>query len=242
MKSNTPCPSSYLIKFLLGGILIIVGTVLLLKQLGYFLPGWLISWPMLLVLIGIWIGAMQQFKRDLGWLIIVAVGFIFLLERIFPDMHIVRYFWPVAIIGFGLWILFGKHPFRFKKWQQGHQYVSVNDSDEIDDVSVFSAINKNIISKNFRGGEIVIVFGGVELNLTHADIQGPIALEITQIFGGTKIIIPSHWEVAIETVAIFAGTEDKRNRIQLSDTTATDKKLVIKGTSIFGGIEIMSYA
>lgn len=72
MKSNTSCPSSHLIKLLLGGILIIVGTVLLLKQLGYFLPDWLISWPMLLILIGVWIGAMQQFKRDLGWLVVVG--------------------------------------------------------------------------------------------------------------------------------------------------------------------------
>lgn len=38
----------------------------------------------------------------------------------------------------------------------------------------------------------------------------PVTLEITTIFGGTKLIIPSNWEIKSEAVMIFGGIEDKR--------------------------------
>ncbi len=46
------------------------------------------------------------------------------------------------------------------------------DEDYIDAVTVFGGVKKNILSKNFRGGDVTTFMGGTELNLTHADIQG----------------------------------------------------------------------
>jgi predicted membrane protein len=94
------------------------------------------------------------------------------------------------------------------------------------------------VSKNFRGGEIVNFFGGSEINLMQADINGRVHLEVVQVFGGTKIIVPSNWTVHSEMVAIFGGIEDKRPP-QLN--VAAEKVLVIQGTSIFGGIDIKSF-
>ncbi len=110
--------------------------------------------------------------------------------------------------------------------------------DYLDAVSIFGGINKTILSKNFKGGDIVNVFGGAEIDFTQADINGRVVIEITQIFGGTKLIVPPHWHVTSDMVALFAGTDDKRrNRAEL----ANDKVLVLKGTSIFAGVEIRSY-
>ena len=99
-------------------------------------------------------------------------------------------------------------------------------------------LKKNIISKNFRGGEIVNIMGGADINLMQADIQGPVVLEVVQIFGGTKIIVPAHWKVHPEMAAVFGGVEDQR----FTYTTAPDdtRTLYIKGTSIFGGNTIKS--
>src|SRR5690606_26322804 len=113
-----------------------------------------------------------------------------------------------------------------------------NATDYIDAVSVFGGIKKHIISKNFRGGEIVNIMGGADINLMQADIQGPVVLEVVQIFGGTKIIVPAHWKVHPEMAAIFGGVEDQRfTYTAVPDDT---RVLYIKGTSIFGGITIKS--
>jgi hypothetical protein len=71
-----------------------------------------------------------------------------------------------------------------------------------------------------------------------ADFEGRVVLEVTQILGGTKLIIPAHWEVQPEMLAVMGGIEDKR---QVHNGIASDKVLILKGTSVLGGIEIKSY-
>ena len=111
--------------------------------------------------------------------------------------------------------------------------------DFIDSTSIFGGAKKNILSKDFKGGDIVNIFGGTELNLTQADIKGKVVIELTTIFGGTKLIVPSNWSVQSEAVTIFGGLEDKRSLSATTDNS--DKVLILKGTVIFGGIEIKSF-
>ncbi|WP_336516263.1 LiaF transmembrane domain-containing protein [Pollutibacter soli] len=106
-------------------------------------------------------------------------------------------------------------------------------------VSIFGNVRKNIMSKNFRGGEIVTVFGGADINLIHADFNETTNIEAVNIFGGTKLFIPSSWEVKSEVVSIFGGVEDKRHFSSLS--VIPEKTLVLQGFCMFGGIEIKSY-
>ncbi len=110
----------------------------------------------------------------------------------------------------------------------------------LDIAAVFGAVKKNIYSKNFRGGEIVSVFGGAEVNLSQANFQTPqIEIESVQIFGGAKLIIPADWTIHNEAVAIFGGIEDKRP--QPVAIPIPEKIVVLKGFVMFGGIEIKSY-
>lgn len=111
--------------------------------------------------------------------------------------------------------------------------------DYLDTVSVFGSVKKTILSKNFKGGEIVNIFGGAELDFTQADINGKVVIDITQIFGGVKMIVPPHWQVVPDIAAVFAGIEDKRLRSTAS--VGSDKVLVLKGVSIFAGVDIRSY-
>jgi predicted membrane protein len=111
--------------------------------------------------------------------------------------------------------------------------------DVLDTVSVFGNVVKTVFSKNFRGGDVVNIFGGTELDLTQADINGRVVIDIVQIFGGSKIIVPSNWQVVSDTAAVFAGIDDKR--IKSGVIQDNNKILVIKGVSIFAGIDIRSY-
>ena len=111
--------------------------------------------------------------------------------------------------------------------------------DCVNATAVFGGVKKSVISKNFKGGEVVSVFGGTELNLTQADIQHPVVLDTTQIFGGTTLIVPSNWSVKSEVAAILGGVSDER----MVAPTGYDpnKTLIIKGTALFGGLNIKSY-
>ena len=111
------------------------------------------------------------------------------------------------------------------------EYIEIN--------TVFGSVKKIIISKNFKGGEINNFMGGTEINLLKADIQQPIDLEVNNVFGGAKLIVPSNWDVKNEVTAVFGGIEDKR--AITTGVTDPGKVMVLKGTCVFGGIEITNY-
>jgi predicted membrane protein len=111
------------------------------------------------------------------------------------------------------------------------EYISVN--------AVFGGVKKNIQSKNFKGGDVTSFMGGAEINFMQADIQHPIELEVNNVFGGTKLIIPSNWDVRNEISAVFGGVEDKRNFN--NSASGTDKRILLKGACVFGGVEVTNY-
>ncbi|NCT95062.1 MAG: cell wall-active antibiotics response protein [Chitinophagaceae bacterium] len=231
-----------------GIVLVLVGAAILLKRMGFGLPDWLFDWPMILILVGIISGFRSQFK-GLSWLIFLALGCFFMSDSIFENMEARRYIWPISIIGIGL--IFLSRPRRRNMQNPKNCWPSDNASlvveegdvsaeDYINSTTVFGGAKKIITSKNFKGGEITCFMGGSEVNLSQADINGHVYLEVTMVFGGTKLVIPPHWEVRSESVAVFAGIEDKR-ALQPGSIFDPNKILIIRGTSVFGGIEIKSY-
>ncbi|MFI5221346.1 MAG: LiaI-LiaF-like domain-containing protein [Bacteroidia bacterium] len=231
---------------ILGGLILVgVGAVLLANQLGAFLPSWIFTWPVLLIVIGIYVGARHEF-RSFGWVIPVLIGGFFLYDEVNTGMNFHHFLWPAIIILIGIIMII--RPYRRHGWHGRHwndyyskQYSKDNSGEDmLDCVSVFGGVKKNIISKDFRGGEVINIFGGAEINLSQADIKGRVVLEVVQIFGGTKLIVPSHWEIRQEMVAVLGGIDDKRP-LQNSNLSPDEKILVLKGTTIFGGMEIKSY-
>ncbi|MEJ6982568.1 DUF5668 domain-containing protein [Pedobacter sp. P351] len=241
-----------------GIALLIFGAIMLSQSLGILIPDWVISWPMLLIAIGVFTGRRHQFRNPTSYILII-IGLIFLAEDIIPNVDFDDFVWPIAIIGVGLYLIIGKK--KITNWGSDNEKTPsdltwdkrVNEDNEpipptessvddyIDIVSIFGGVKKNIVSKNFQGGEIVAIMGGAEIILTQADITLPrVELEITQVFGGTKIIVPPHWKVTSDLVAIFGGIEDKRPLFS-NQAISEEKHLVIKGTSIFGGIDIRSF-
>lgn len=115
----------------------------------------------------------------------------------------------------------------------------VSKEDYIDSVAVFGSIRKVVVSKNFKGGEATSFFGGTELYLNQSDINGTVVLELTQVFGGAKLIVPPTWNIKSEVTAVFGGVDDKR--MVQSNMVDPNKVLILKGTSVFGGLEIHNY-
>lgn len=120
----------------------------------------------------------------------------------------------------------------------GSTYSAFSAEDYIDSTAFFGGVHKKIVSKNFKGGDVVTIMGGTEIDLSQADFTGTVRLDVVQIMGATKIIVPAHWEVRSDVTAIFAGFEDKRQQPTVNNP---DKILLIDGTSIFGGIELKNF-
>jgi hypothetical protein len=117
--------------------------------------------------------------------------------------------------------------------------VEPDSSDNILEINtVFGGMKKKILAKDFKGGEINSVFGGNDLDLSQADFEGAAKLELNIVFGGVKLIVPAHWQIKSEVDCVFGAVEDKRRG---TSTAAENKTLVLKGSVVFGSIEIKSY-
>ncbi|MEJ0054238.1 MAG: hypothetical protein WDN75_00460 [Bacteroidota bacterium] len=73
---------------------------LMARQMDLGLPHWIFSWPMIPIVIGVYIGAKQNFRFG-GWDRPNIVGMAFLLENEFWGYDMRHYFWPTAIILIG---------------------------------------------------------------------------------------------------------------------------------------------
>jgi predicted membrane protein len=241
---------------IMGGLLIVViGLLFLGRELGLELPYWLLSWKMLLIGLGVVLAVKHKFRHP-GWFFLIAIGGVFLMNDIYPDLHIKPILWPIVLILIGLAIMFKprnrsyhancrqwKH--RRKGYYRGERQdffdrVEPSKEDYIDSTAFMAGVKKNILSKNFKGGEITNVFGGTELNLTQADFEGTASLDLTQVFGGTKLILPANWEIKSELITVFGSVEDKRPILPHVSGEST-KVLILKGTTVLGGIEIRTF-
>ena len=260
-------------KVFIGLILLLFGTILLFKQFGMLFPGWLFSWPVFLIALGLFLGFRHNFRNP-SWFVLVIIGVLFFIERLIPSLDASDFVWPIIIISLGVWLIFGKHKYQRRRYynhepelnpadpnyypetplpasdlgnmasEPAYAYTAdytnrISNEDFLHATSILGGVKKIIVSKNFQGGDITNFMGGSEINLTQADIHGRVIIDITQLMGGTKLIVPSNWNVVSEMISIFAGLDDKR-LIQPGNFNP-EKVLIIRGTSIMGGVDIRSY-
>jgi len=239
-------------RVLIGLFLVAAGILLFAFKMGAPLPAWIFTWPVALIAIGLLVCLKHNFNNP-GGLILILIGSMNLIDHMYPGYRFHTFIAPVIIIVIGLIFIFrsGKYA-KFRPNMHDDEVNNIypslsdrnndnrnDDADYINSVSVFGGVKKNILSKNFRGGEITCFMGGAEFNLSQADIKSQVVLEVTQVFGGTKLIVPANWYIKTEAVTVFGGIEDKRP-IQ-SGNINYEKTLILIGTTVFGGIDIRSY-
>ena len=243
-----------------GLFLLLVGGVLLLDQMGFPLPDWLFNWHVLLIAIGLFIGLRHNFRGG-AWLMLILIGGFFFIQDYYPRLPLHRFIWPAVLIFIGMIVIVSPGRGRHRHWRNSRDWENwgrqqkeqwrhrttqgfatmkegYSSDDFVDSTAIFGGVHKKIVSKNFKGGDVTSIMGGTELDLTQADFTGRVKLDVTQVMGATKIIVPPHWEVRSEVNAIFAGYEDKRQQPAI---TNPDKVLILQGTSVFGGIELKNY-
>lgn len=206
-----------------GSILIIIGSLFLLPDIFTHFPLERLLWPIMIIIIGLFIifkpHKKQRHKAWQKW------------EKLQSKKHANAEAWE-----------------RWSK-QQNTKYecrdyyplkTETNNEDIVDFTSFMAGINKNIVSKNFKRGDVTVVFAGTELNFSQADFEENAILDLTAVFGGILLIVPSNWDIKSEVMCAFGSVDDKR-MIQPTTSSETKKTLILKGNVYFGGIEIKNY-
>ena len=219
----------------LGILFVSIGALLILKNLdilSWDLSHILISWPMLLIVIGLY---NLNRKAGTAGIVLIGIGTFFLLPRIFDiNEDFYHNFWPLILVVVGLVFIF--------QWRRTPNMVlngQVDKHDILDETAIFGGRNMSLVSEQFRGGKITSIFGGSRINLLYCKPVDGCVIDVATIFGGTKIIVPENWNVKTEVVSIFGGFEDKRGNSVISRVDQS-KVVIIKGVAIFGGGEITS--
>lgn len=107
-------------------------------------------------------------------------------------------------------------------------------SDWLSAFAVLAGFERSNNSQNFRGGDLTAVMGGCEIDLRHASMRAPAAIDIFVMWGGVEIRVPEDWTVELRGVPLLAGFVDKTRVPAVS----TEKRLVIRGVALMGGVEI----
>lgn len=216
-------------KFLFGVLVVIIGIVLLFEQAG-ILPlfskyVWLLLnrlWPLIFVFLGV---KMLLDKNRIPGIILLLLGVSFLSNTLF-DWNFFAVFWPVIIIGIGISILFDNGKKVEKK--------GVSSQERISETVLFWGVDKKITSKEFKGGDINVAFGGLELDLRETKIQKSGAIiHINCAFGGVEIYVPKDCRVKTNGNAVLGDWESR-----LRDRDISGPILEINGGVLFGGVGI----
>lgn len=227
---------------LLGIVLMFLG-LFLIADLADIVPwrlrDFIFTWQALLIFLGL-IFLSNKDNKGTG-IILIVIGSFFLLPKFLDLPYYWRsLFWPTLLILLGLVVIFGSRRRGGRSSYFGGSGTKGSSEDFLDDVDVFGGGDRIIHSQNFRGGKITHIFGGSKYDMTHAQLApGKNHLEIVWIFGGSKFIIPEGWDVKVEVTAVFGGFSDKRIRSMV--VKDADRSLIVTGTCIFGGGEIVNY-
>lgn len=210
-------------RVIIGILLVIIGGIFLLDNLGYDLniPWYIFSWPIILVLIGV-VNFLTGNVRE-GF-ILLGLGVVFYLD-VFDVVNIGQ-LWPLILIIIGLSFLFRK---RLKISE-----TSSSNEDIMDEVAIFGGTERIIVSEDFKGGKITSMFGGSKIDLRDSKVLDEATIDLFCMFGGVEMQVPNDWKVSMNATAVFGGLSDERKSIHDKPTG----QLSIKGFVMFGGVEL----
>jgi len=215
-----------------GVLLIVIGFLFLMDTMDIFNIGRVLAnwWPLILIFLGF---LKLKGENKSGGAILFVLGVVFLTTT----LNIINWgsllrFWPLILIAIGVSFIF-----RAK----GISWMSRGGQEEISDdfikTSAFlGGVDRSVNSDNFRGGDIMALFGGVELDLRQVKVAPDgCEMSLTALFGGVEVIVPQDWQVSISGTPILGAIE---NKTTWTGEEKEGKKLTCRCTIAFGGIEI----
>ena len=228
---------------LLGTIIIAAGVLLLLRNMEIirFHEVWEFA-PLILVLIGV-VKLIEAEGRAVGsvfGVVLVGVGGLWFVSNMgWLDSRLIG---PIVVMGVGaVFLIRAIERQRYIGYGPGTAPTpgATPDDSTIHDWALFGGVKRNIKSQAFLGGELIAMFGGVNIDLRSAALgQEEAIIDANAMFGGIEIRVPATWSVVVKGNGIFGGYEDKT--LPPSNPPDRPQRLVVTGVAMFGGVVVQN--
>ena len=217
---------------LVPGLLVItLGVVFLLDNFGLVRTWQVVRfWPVILIAAGVkYLWEARDRGAAVNGTLLAAAGGLLLLDNLYVIDVDLWDLWPLILVAIGFRMLSSAASVP----DAADESPESNESTETCSAFLGSVERRNG-SSDFRGGWASACMGGVNLDLTQADMAGDRAvLQVSVMMGGVEIRVPEDWTTELRVTPIMGGVEDKTR----GPAVAT-KRLVLKGTVLMGGVEI----
>lgn len=222
--------------YIWGLFLILVGIILGLNSFGVtninlFFDGW---WTVFIIVPSL--NGLIKGEDRTGALIGLIIGVFLLLscQDVLDFKLFVKLFIPAILIIIGLSIFF-----KDKVKDVAAKKMGKINAKEIDMehtyTSTFSEEKINLDNEKLESCAINSIFGSVSLDLRNAIIDEDVVINNYVVFGGVTIKVPKDVNIVVKTTSIFGGVDNKTGRNKSKENIKT---IYIKGTILFGGIDI----
>lgn len=214
-----------------GFVLIVIGLIIGLNSLGItnislFFDGW---WTLIIIIPSL-IDIVKE-PTKVGNYLWLALGIILLLcAREILNFEIVgKLLFPAILVGIGLSLLL-----KDKIGAKLKEKIKTLNQDGLEEYyATFSGQEINPKGEEFKGASLNAIFGGIDLNLADVQIQKDTLINVTSVFGGVDIIVPSNVNVKVQSTSIFGGVDNKVKKYNENLPT-----IYIKAFCLFGGADI----
>lgn len=216
------------LRILTGIILLAIGVGALLGALN-LVPFWAVFgtwWPTLVIAGALIVIAGDPRQNSIWGLAMLVIGTLLLFKTLgLIDFNFFSLIVPIIIISVALSILFNI---------KNRRSVPSATKDIDDIAAILSGTELRNTSKDYKGGKLTAVFGGVVLDLRDAQIKKDIQIDLFVFCGGVELRVPRDWKVVSKAIPIAGGVENKSE----GGDDHKGPTLVLTGTVSLGGVEI----
>jgi predicted membrane protein len=223
-------------QLVLGLFIIVIGILFTLDNLDVLeAKEYFRLWPAAIIAVGLTklIQSESTPGRAAG-IVFSLVGILWLLS----NLRLIRFsiwdYWPLILVAIGasmVWQAFARNP---NITLAGKPELADDPDSTINAIAVLGGVVRRCNCKDFKGGELTAIMGGCEIDLREADIQVEEAVIHTFAWwGGIEIKVPQDWTVVSRGFPLMGGFADTTHPPQ----GGPQKRLVIKGFAIMGGVE-----
>lgn len=214
-----------------GILLIAIGIIIGLNSLGItnitlFFDGW---WTLFIIIPNL-VDIIKD-PRKMSNYIWLVVGVVLLLcaQGILRFEIVGKLILPSILVAIGLSLLL-----KDKVEAKVKEKIKNLNKDGLEEYyATFSGQEIHPRGDEFKGASLNAIFGGIDLNLSEAQIQKDTLINITSVFGGVDIKVPANVNVKVQGTSIFGGVDNKVKKY-----TENLPTIYVKAFCLFGGADI----
>jgi hypothetical protein len=230
---TTPSRGGLTPHLVFGLIIMFVGVVLTLDVLELVNARDILRfWPVALIAFGV---ANMTQAGDRGGLVRGGLMTFFGSWWLLTMLHVLpshswRLFWPLLLVLAGAALV-------AQTMQRTADPPRGDPNERITIVGILGGGNRTSTANPFRGGDLVAVMGGGQVDLRRAVIPPgeQAVIDIVSMMGGFEIIVPESWAVDDRTMPIMGGVGNETRPLATAGAPPT---LVLRGVMFMGGVNI----